>query len=207
MNFLKNHWFDVGVILGICCGIYLYFVHGQISALQELMWVSLITLFAHQVEEYRYPGYFPGNLNTVIFKSNQPDRYPLNTYSALIINVVLGWGSYLLAALFIDKAPWLGLATILISVGNILFHIIICNIKGRTFYNPGMITSLFLFAPVCYLFFDMVITNHMMTPADWIIGTLLGILLSFGGILGLVIFMKDKNTKSIFAQRFLIPKK
>ena len=207
MNFLKNHWFDIGVILGICCGIYLYFVHGQISALQELMWISLITLFAHQVEEYRYPGYFPGNLNTVIFKSNQPDRYPLNTYSALIINVIIGWGFYLLAALFVDKAPWLGLATILISVGNTFFHIIVCNIKGRTFYNPGLITSLFLFTPVSYLFFDMVITNHMMSSTDWAIGIILGAAINFGGILGLVIFMKDKNTKSIFAQRFLIPKK
>jgi hypothetical protein len=207
MNFLKNHWFDIGIILGICCGIYLYFVHGQISTLQELMWISLITLFAHQVEEYRYPGYFPGNLNTVIFKSNQPDRYPLNSQSAFIINVILGWGSYLLAALFVDKAPWLGLATILISVGNIFFHLILCNIKGRTFYNPGVITSLFLFVPVSYLFFEIIITNNLLSSTDWIIGIILGIVLNFGGIPGFIILIKNKNTLSIFSKRFLIPKK
>jgi hypothetical protein len=53
-------------------------------------WLSLISLFLHQAEEYRYPGYFPGMVNLVMFASPQPDRYPLNTNTALIVNVVIG---------------------------------------------------------------------------------------------------------------------
>lgn len=204
MKFLRNHWFDSGIVLGISCGIYLYFVHGHITPLQELMWISLITLFVHQFEEYRYPGYFPGYLNEVIFNSNQPDRYPLNTSSSLIINVGVGWGFYILAALFVDKAPWLGLATICISIGNTFFHLIFCNIKGRTFYNPGAITSLFLFVPVSYFFFDTVLTHNILSLTDWIIGITLGVLLNCGGIVGIILFMKDKNTQALFPHRCMM---
>src|SRR5438477_6664949 len=102
--------------------LYLWKDHCPITVSEMLLWLSLISLFLHQFEEYRWPGYFPGMINTVMFRSSQPDRFPLNTQTSLLINVALGWSVYFFAAIFAKEAVWLGIAAILISVGNIIAH-------------------------------------------------------------------------------------
>ena len=97
MNFLRMHWFDLGLVLGAATGGWVLVAHPTGIAL--LLWLNLIALFLHQFEEYRYPGYFPGMMNTVMFASPQPDRYPLNPQIVLVINIVVGWLVYFLAAL------------------------------------------------------------------------------------------------------------
>ena len=171
-----------------------------------VLWLSLGSLFLHQAEEYRYPGYFPGMVNKAMFNSEQPDRYPLNTNTAFLINVVLGWGSYLLAALFWRQAIWLAIATMIVSAGNIVAHTIIFNIKGRTLYNPGLITAWLLFAPIVYMFTDLTVTNHLISQLDLVIGLVLGFLLNYFGIFKMIEWMADKNTPYIFESKFLIPK-
>lgn len=170
-----------------------------------LLWLSLISLLLHQFEEYRYPGYFPGMMNTVMFSSKQPDRYPLNTNTAFIINVTVGWFSYLLATLLGERAIWLGIATILVSVGNFIAHTFLFNIKGKTFYNPGMFTAIVFFAPLAGYFGYLLIQGNLATPAGWIAGIILGILFNVLGILKLIDWLKDENTEYIFPKRFLLP--
>ena len=170
-----------------------------------LLWLSLGSLLLHQVEEWRFPGYFPGMANTVMFKSDMPDRFPLNANSGMLINVVLGWGGYFLAALLWKQAIWLVIATMLVSLGNIFAHTIIFNIKGRTMYNPGLVTSWVFFAPMVYLIFGMVISERMASPSDWVIGVALGIALNYFGVYKMIIWLADKNTQYIFSRRFLIP--
>jgi hypothetical protein len=205
MNFMRLHWFDLGLVLAAMVGGFMLIAHP--AGLALLLWVSLITLFLHQVEEYRYPGYFPGMMNSVMFSSKQSDRYPLNTNTALIVNVIVGWLSYLLAALFTDKALWLGTATILVSAGNFVAHTFLFNIKGKTFYNPGMLTADLLFLPIVIYFFAFVIQNNLATPLDWVLGIILGIVLNVIGILKMIDWMKDKNTRHIFPARFLVPER
>ena len=139
MNFLRSHWFNIAPLLVVLLVIWLCIA--KPSGMTLLLWLSLGSLFLHQIEEWRFPGYFPGMVNTAMFKSDIPDRYPLNANSGMIVNVVLGWGSYLMAVLFWKQAIWLAIATILVSVGNIFAHTIVFNIKGKTLYNPGLITS------------------------------------------------------------------
>jgi hypothetical protein len=102
MNFMRLHSFDIGLVFAIIAGGIVLTI--QLNPLSLLLWLNLIALFLHQFEEYRYPGYFPDMLNAVMFSSKQPDRYPLNTNTALIINVVLGLLFYFLAAVFAEKA-------------------------------------------------------------------------------------------------------
>ena len=203
MKFMRLHWFDVGFFLALAVAGMLIFV--KMTALATLLWVSLITLFLHQLEEYRYPGYFPGMMNTVMFKSRQPDRYPLNANTAFLINVFVGWGTYLLAALFAEKAIWLGIAAILVSVGNFFAHTFLFNIKGKTFYNPGMLTAILLFVPVSIIFFVMVTWGGLASPLDWAIGVVLGVVLNVVGILKMIDWLKDENSPYIFPERFLLP--
>lgn len=203
MNFMRLHWFDVGFVLAFIVGGFLLL--NKLNPLSFLLWVSLITLFLHQFEEYRYPGYFSGMMNAVMFSSKQPDRYPLNTNTALIVNLSVGWLFYFLAALFGEKILWLAIGTILVSVGNFVAHTFLFNIKGKTFYNPGMVTAIILFAPIAGYFFYWVIQNNLATSADWIIGIILGIVLNYFGILKMIDLLKDENTSYIFPRRFLIP--
>ena len=54
--------------------------------LRALAVMNSITMAAHQVEEYVEPGYFPGQVNAGMFKSDQPLNYPFNARSAAIAN-------------------------------------------------------------------------------------------------------------------------
>ena len=203
MDFMRLHWFDVGIVFALITGSFVLL--NKLNPVSLLLWLSLISLFLHQFEEYRYPGYFPGMMNTVMFSSKQPDRYPLNTNTAFIINVFIGWFSYLLAALFGERALWLGIATILVSVGNFIAHTFLFNIKGKTFYNPGMFTAIVLFVPIAAYFGFLLVQSNLATPADWIVGIILGIIFNVIGILKLIDWLKDENTEYIFPKRFLMP--
>ncbi len=203
MNFMRLHWFDVGLVLAFIVGGFLLF--SKTNLISFLLWISLISLFLHQFEEYRYPGYFPGMMNVVMFSSKEPDRYPLNTNTAMIVNVVVGWLTYFLAAALGENAIWLGIAAMLVSVGNFVAHTFLFNIKGKTLYNPGMFTAIVLFVPIAGYFFYSLVQSNLAAPTDWIIGIVLGILLNYFGILKLIDLLKDENTGYIFPKRFLAP--
>ncbi len=170
---------------------------------QIIVWLSLVSLFLHQFEEYRVAGTFPGMVNNVMYNSTLPDRYPLNTNTAFYINVAVGWSCYFLAAILAEKAIWLGIATILISVGNTIAHTIVFNFKGKTMYNAGLASCWLTFAPCIYFFFSIIHSKHLATSADYVIGILFGITLNFVGIFKLIDWMADKDTHYIFDNRNL----
>ena len=95
MSLLRNHWFDLGGVLVFIMAIFIAFNYKSLSPVQFILYISLVSLFLHQLEEYRFPGYFPGMVNAAVYKSNIPDRYPLNSQTLLIVNVVIGWVFYL----------------------------------------------------------------------------------------------------------------
>ncbi|MBS1495816.1 MAG: HXXEE domain-containing protein [Bacteroidetes bacterium] len=204
MNLFRNHWYDIGGILAIFTLIYLYFFYTNLSGYKILMWLSLVSLFLHQLEEYRIVGTFPGMINRVIFKSNIPNRYPLNSNTSLIINVWMGWTLYLFAALAGEQLVWLGMATILVSLGNVIAHIFIFNIKGKTFYNAGMATSLLFFIPCIYFFFKIIQEGKMATTTDYIIGILLGLIINVLGIVKLISWLANKDSTFVFRDNQLL---
>jgi hypothetical protein len=191
VKYAERHWFDVGAVLGIALAIWLVIAGSGMDTITLILWISLLTLFAHQVEEWRWPGWFPGMLNVVLFRSDDPWRHPLNVRSGLVVNVVVGWTSYLLAALFGAGLLWLAMATILVSVGNCVLHLLVIPIRGRMPYNPGMATSLFLFLPVSVWFF--IVAWPQMSVADTVIGLLLGVVLNVGGVIGVIRALEDRN--------------
>lgn len=197
MNFLRRHWFDIGVGLAVLAGLFLL-LHPVNSTLALVLWLNLIALFLHQFEEYRFPGHFPTMMNRVMFSSAAPDRFPLNANTALIINVTVGWLSYLLAALFGTKLLWLGIATILVSLGNFIAHTLLFNIKGKTHYSPGMISADVFFLPITLWFILLLVRGNLATPLDWALGLLLGALLNYVGIFKLIDWLKNKETPYLF---------
>lgn len=202
MRFFERHWFDVGGILGIVLAVWLTVSGSSMPTLTLVLWLSLISLLAHQVEEWRWPGWFPGMLNVVLFRSDDPWRFPLNVRSGLAVNVGVGWIGYLLAALFAQEALWLGLATILVSLGNCILHLIVIPIRGRMLYNPGMVTSLLFFAPLVVWF--IVIAWPLMSVADIVAGLALGLVLNVGGVIGLIRVMESRDAPP-FEDRQVLP--
>lgn len=206
MKFLYKHWFDLGAALGVLT-LTLTLLHvSALSEYQLLMWLSLATLFFHQFEEYRLPGTFPGMVNGVMFQSELPDRYPLNSRTSFIINVAIGWTLYILAALGGESFIWLGMASILVSLGNIMAHTFLFNLKGKTLYNAGLLTSWLLFAPCVFFFFKIIEQNQFATPSDYLIGIPLGIAINVFGVFKPITWLADRNTIYLFSNRQLLPR-
>lgn len=205
MDWLRKHWFDLGLPLAIITSALLLIYGSQLTDLRLALWVSLITLWLHQLEEYRFPGYFPGMINRVMFKSEEPDRYPLNTNTALVVNVYIGWLLYLLAALVAENAVWLAMAAVLVSFSNFIVHTFVFNVKGRTIYNPGMVTGIVLFLPLTGYFFYLLYHQHLATPWDYVIGIPLGAALSYVGTLKTIEWLKAENTPFVFPPRSVRP--
>jgi hypothetical protein len=67
--------------------------------------LNFAALTAHQYEEHEDPGYFPGQFNRGVLHSKEPDRFPLNTNTALIVNVPLAYTLYVLPIVFPKQAP------------------------------------------------------------------------------------------------------
>lgn len=200
MKLLRKRWPDLGGVLAIITLLYLVIDLKTLSLIQTILWISFVSLLLHQLEEYRFPGNFPINFNKKFFNSTIPDRYPLNSKSVLIINVYFGWITYLLAALFAEKAIWLAIASFITSIGNIVIHTFVLNIKGRTLYNPGIVTALILFLPITIWFFFIVQSLNVAGPWDYILGILLGIVLNYFGIVKVADFFKDKHTTFILRE-------
>ena len=170
----------------------MYILAVPLTSVRGILCLSLMALFLHQAEEYRWPGNFRVMLNTVLYKSTWPDRYPLNARSALLVNVGMGWTAYALAAVLCEHALWLGIATMLVSAGNVVGHVLLFNIKGRTLYNPGMATAVVLFAPLVGWFFWEIMTTGRASVWDYVIGIPLGILLNLS-IVGIIRWGADRS--------------
>jgi len=204
MQFLRKHWYDLAGVLALVTLAAIGIYYNRLTNYQLLMWLSLVSLFFHQLEEYRIAGTFPGMINSVMFKSSQPDRYPLNTNTALVINVWVGWATYFLAAITGEKFIWLGMATILVSFGNVVAHTLVFNIKGKTIYNAGMATSLLFFIPCIFFFFKIIYESNLVTITDYLIGIPLGIAFNVFGVFKLITWLSDKNTTYIFSDKNLL---
>ncbi|MBL6445992.1 HXXEE domain-containing protein [Fulvivirga sp. 29W222] len=199
MDIWRKHWYDVGAVIAVLTLVLLFISKTDLYRFDFLMWGSFASVLLHQFEEYRYPGYFPGMFNKVMFNSDLPDRFPLNTQSSLIINMG-GWGLYFLAALLAQKAIWLCIVSMLVSVGNFVIHTFVFNIKGKTFYNPGMVTSILLFLPITGYFFYYVTSEKMVTLNDFLIGIPIGMIAN-ALVIKLVNHYKNTETPYVFEKR------
>lgn len=206
MNYIRNHWFDIGGITAVVMLAVLLLSYQNLSDYQLLMLLNLTALFLHQLEEYRWPGTFPGMLNRVMFNSDQPDRYPLNSNTSLIVNVFVGWTVYLLAIIAGSSLVWMGMAAILVSLGNIVAHTFVFNLKGKTLYNAGLISCWLLFAPCAFFFFKIIHQQDLVSTTDYLIGIPLGIAINIYGVLKPIKWFADRDTKFIFKKEQLLSK-
>ena len=166
MRNYRDNWFNVGAILAMAIAGALALSGRRLSRPRLFSVLNLAALMVHQFEEYGFPGYFPGLLNAGVFKSDKPDRYPLNTNSSLIVNAVAGYPFYLLAVLF-PRRRTLALAPVLFGFGQAVFHGIVPPLRAKARYGPGFLSAFFLHVPIGINYLRAVGSERPSGRGDW----------------------------------------
>lgn len=96
------------------------------------------------------------------------------------------------------------MSTILVSLGNIVAHTFVFNLKGKTLYNAGLISCWLLFAPCVFFFFKIINQEHLATRADFMIGIPLGIAINIFGVLKPIKWLANRNTRFVFEKKQLL---
>jgi len=110
-------------------------------------WVAVLALpilVSHQTEEWVRPGGFLPFCNERLLGSRQP-TWPLTERDGFHVNVTLGWGSAVAAALLWRRSAAPAAFVLWIEAGNALMHGSMALRERR--YNPGLATATLLMAP------------------------------------------------------------
>lgn len=208
MDFYRKHWPDVGIGLasGISIGMTVYLTVFRKKRSRAQVWSAwnLVALFLHQFEEYRFPGYSPGQFNAGVFKSEVPDHYPLNTQLAMIINTALAYPVYVLPLIF-PKKVWLGLAPVLMGFGQVLIHGIVFPLRAKARYGPGFVTALCLHLPIGMGYIRQIRREQPVKPTDWVKGVISFIGFAVGGIAAPLLLFRDKESPYRFTEQQMGP--
>ena len=208
MDFYRKHWPDVGVGLatGISIGMTVFMTRSRKkrSRAQVLSACNLVALLLHQFEEYRFPGYFPGQFNAGVLKSETPDHYPLNTQIAMLINTALAYPVYVLPVLF-PKKVWLGLAPVLMGFGQVLVHGIVFPLRAKARYGPGFVTALCLHLPIGIAYLRQITHEQPVKGTEWIKGVISLLGFAIGGIAAPILLLRDKESPYRFTKHQVGP--
>lgn len=191
MNFIRNNWFRIGLIAFICMAFWVLFCGEDMSLIQKLLLASLMALPLHQFEEYAMPGGGPVVINKVFWGEKERYRnYPGNWNSIMIVNLS-AYIFYILAIIF-PNVIWLGLATMLFNLFQVLGHVFEMNIKGRTWYNPGMATSILLFLPISIVYIYQ--TAGLASGSTWAIAVAALVVILIVSVILPVQLLKKKDS-------------
>jgi hypothetical protein len=122
--------------------------------LRTIAVLNSITMAAHQVEEYVDPGYFAGQVNVGMFKSDQPQNYPYNPKSASLANP--SFTLLYAAPIVFPKTKWLGIPAATLSIGQVFAHWIVVPLRTKSKYSPGGANAILVQLPLAIAYFRSV---------------------------------------------------
>lgn len=166
-----NNWYNISVGLAVVSALIAIFVVDDMT--QKLLWLSIAILFLHFFEEFGFPGGFPLMGMKILMKSREKDSTKWNCNN---LNSMFGnWGFlfflYILPLIFPD-IRFLTLAAMMFSFAELLMHLILFNVKQKTFYNPGLVTAVFGLTPIAIYYFSNVFNGSLFAWYDFIIAVL-----------------------------------
>lgn len=200
LNFYRHNWYYVGGIIFVILSFVMGFWGGLFSPIQVILIFSFMAMLAHQVEEYGYPGGFPTVTNFMVMGEKEiPDRYPLNANQCMISNTLLTYLFYI-AAISFPSFIWLGLAQVGLGLFQVLAHGVAVPLRIKRLYNPGLVTTLFLFLPVGIYYIQYIMNNNLASTEDFV----LGFFVTLGAVAVLfllpIIFLRNKQSKYPFSE-------
>jgi hypothetical protein len=166
--------------------------------------VNWIALLVHQYEEYEDPGYFPGQFNRGIFKSDQPRNFPLNTHTAMCINTAIAYPVYALPVVF-PKIKWLGIGPVLFGMSQAVGHGVIFPAISRSKYSPGFLASILLHVPIGLAYLTALKTRGGISRSDWRKGVAYTIAFAVLGVATPNIIGNDRHSPHAFTEKQMGP--
>ena len=113
-----------------------------------------------------FPGGAPVFLNK--YMRGGTERYPLNQFSAMLVNVVIAYLCYLLPV-FLPEIVWLGLAPVLFGcVFQVMLHLMVFLIKFHHFYNSGLAAVLCIHVPCGILYIRYAASQGLLAGRTWL---------------------------------------
>ncbi|MBR7927155.1 HXXEE domain-containing protein [Aerococcaceae bacterium zg-ZUI334] len=168
-----RRWYDFAFVAGVCTIVFLSLSWNRIDAMVKIQLLSFMALCFHQFEEYHFPGGEPAIINRVFQHKNNikglEDRYPLNQFTAMLVNSIYTFILYFLPA-FVPNLIWFGMMPIFLGFAQCILHGVVANKMLKTIYNPGLAACLLLHLPIGIYYMNYVISNQLATGWDWIIG-------------------------------------
>lgn len=194
MEFMRNNWFRIGFAAFVAmafCGVLFLRDMGTVRA---LLYASMMALFLHQFEEYQFPGGGPVVINRYFYGADESlyRHYPGNWNSSMVVNL-LSYVFYGLALAFPDLT-WLGMATMFFNLYQVLGHGIQMNVKMRTWYNPGMATSVLLFLPISVAYIAVTAGGGLIAGVEWLCAVLAFVAMAACCVVGPVQLLKRKDS-------------
>ncbi|MTB63765.1 HXXEE domain-containing protein [Streptococcus sp. zg-86] len=202
INYFIRRWYDVAFMAGIVTILFLFFRWNTLDIMVCIQLLSFMALCFHQFEEYHFPGGEPAIINRVFQHQNTikglEDRYPLNQFSAMLVNSLYTFILYLLPA-FMPNLIWFGMMPIMLGLGQCILHGIVANKLLKTLYNPGLAACLLLHLPIGIYYIYYVTSHQLASGWDW----LFGLIYTIGAFLILLNWMTykvlpNKNSKYPF---------
>ena len=166
MKWFCRHWYEAGLFPAGVALLLLITRWGDLLVLQRISLVNFIGIMLHQFEEYGFPGGAPVFLNK--YMRGGTERYPLNQFSAMFVNVVIAYLCYLLPV-FLPGIIWLGLAPILFGcVFQVMLHLVVFLIKFHHFYNSGLAAVLCIHVPCGIMYIRYTASHGLLTGRTWL---------------------------------------
>ena len=161
MKWFCRHWYEFGLFPAVIALLCLLIKWEGMTVLQRISLVNFIGILLHQFEEYGFPGGAPVFLNKHM--RGGTDRYPLNQFSAMLVNVVIAYLCYLLPV-FLPETIWLGMAPILFGcVFQVILHLVVFLIKFHHLYNSGLAAVLCIHVPCGILYIRYAASQNLLT--------------------------------------------
>ena len=201
LDLYRKNWPRVGGVHGMAIGGAAALAsRGKVTNPRALSAVNWIALLVHQYEEYEDPGYFPGQFNRGMFKSDQPRNFPLNTHTAMCINTAIAYPVYALPVLF-PKVKWLGIGPVLFGMSQAVAHGAIIPAISRSKYSPGFLASIFLHVPIGLAYLTALKTRRGISRSDWRKGVAYMIAFAVFGVATPNIIAHDKTSPHAFTEK------
>ncbi len=200
-----ENWPKVGAVLGMALGGAAVTVASRKKPIdpRALAVMNSMTMAAHQVEEYVEPGYFPGQVNAGMFKSDQPLNYPFNARSAALAN--MSFTALYAAPVIFPRRRWLGLAASIFGIGQVFAHWVGMPIYLRTRYAPGAWSALFLQLPIGTAYIRSAKAEAPITREEWIKAGIVGGVFIVAGVAAPNVLGADQDSAYPFTQKQMGP--
>lgn len=208
LSMYRRQWPRIGAVAAAIVAGGTALAGDRLAKRQRLAALNLGALMVHQYEEYCDPGYFPGQFNRGLCKSDSPRSYPLNTNTSMLINTAIAYPVYV-APILLPEKRWAGLGPALFGIGQAAFHGLVFPLVGRRegsvyTYSPGLLAAVFLHLPIGVAY-TRALREDSPIGNDWKKGIAYALAINWLGIVVPILMLKDPGSPHAFTDAQMGP--